>query len=91
VPQHGETPLWRAATRGYDSIVRILVEAGADVAAKSEVSERRVVGDGHRLGQSRDFGEWGQPSGEPHSPVWNAPLLAVADRCDLQTKRTPMS
>ena len=64
VPQDGETPLWRAAKNGHDSVVRVLVEAGADGAVESKVIGRRVVGDGHMLGLSRDFGEWGQPLDE---------------------------
>ena len=89
-PQNGRTPLHAAAYQGHDAVVRVLVEVGADVTAKDKVSERRVGGDGHMLSKRRDFSEWGQPSGEPQSPAWNARLLAVADRCDLQTKRTPM-
>jgi hypothetical protein len=68
---------------GHDAVLRVLVEAGADVTAKNNGSERRVGGDGHMLGERRGFSEWGQPSGEPQSPARNARLLAVADRCDL--------
>jgi len=89
-PQSGSTPLHIAACQGHAAVVRVLVEVGADVTAKNKVGERRVGGDGHMLSKRRDFLEWGQPSGEPQSPAWNARLLAVADRCDLQTKRTPM-
>jgi hypothetical protein len=56
-PQDGDTPLHLAAMYGYPEVVRALVEAGADITAKNKVSERRGGGFGHRLGQSRDFGE----------------------------------
>jgi hypothetical protein len=40
-------------------VVRVLVEARADVTAKNKVRERRVGGDGHMLGERRGFSEWG--------------------------------
>ena len=89
-PQSGRTPLHTAAYQGHDAVVRVLVEVGADVTVKDKVSERRVGGDGHMLSQRRYFSEWGQPAGEPQSPAWNARLLAVSERCDLQTERTPL-
>ena len=74
-PQDDSTPLHIAANRGHDAVVRILVEAGADVTAKDKVSERRVGGDGQMLSMRRDCSEWGQPLGEPQSPAWNADCL----------------
>jgi hypothetical protein len=79
-PQNGATPMFVAAQKGHLEVVRALVEAGADITAKNEVSERRVGGEGHMLGQSRDFGEWWQPSGEPQPPAWHARLLSGANR-----------
>ena len=43
-PQGGWTPLHCAAKRGHDSVVLFLVEKGADVTAKTQVSVRRVGG-----------------------------------------------
>jgi len=40
--QHGWTPLYRAAHKGYDAVVLALVEAGADINAKTKVSETGV-------------------------------------------------
>ena len=59
-PQSGETPLHIAASRhteGNIEVVRALLEAGADITAKNNVSERRVGGEGQRIRERRDFGE----------------------------------
>ena len=40
-PQSGDAPLHLAAVKGHAAVVRVLVEAGADVTAKNKVSERR--------------------------------------------------
>jgi len=49
--QDGSTPLHAAARRGNDKVVRFLVEEGADVIAKTKVSERRVGGERKGLGE----------------------------------------
>jgi len=56
-PQNGWTPLHAAAMQGQSAVVRFLVEKGADVTAKTKVSERRVGGERKGVGERRGFGE----------------------------------
>ena len=56
-PQDGETPLYIAAEKGHLEVARVLLEAGADITANDNVSERRVGGEGQRIRESMDFGE----------------------------------
>jgi len=51
-PQNGETPLYAAAKQGQRAVLLFLVEKGADVTAKTKVSERRVGGE--RKGVERE-------------------------------------
>jgi len=56
------TPLHIAVRKARTSqahleVARVLLEAGADITAKTNVSERRVGGEGHRIRDSIDFGE----------------------------------
>ena len=48
-PQHGFTSLHSAVDRDHLEMARVLLEAGADVTAKCNVSERRVGGEGQRI------------------------------------------
>ena len=45
-PQVGWTPLHMAADSGNLEVARALVQAGADITAKNNVSEREVGGEG---------------------------------------------
>ena len=61
-PQNGLTPLLVAAGVGDLNVVRSLMEAGADITAKTEKVSGRSVGDGGLGTRSRrDFGEGWQP------------------------------
>ena len=57
VPQLGTTPLHDAAGQGHPEVVKLLLEAGADITAKTEVSERSVGDGGLGIRTRRDFGE----------------------------------
>ena len=52
------TPMAIAASKGHLAVVRSLVNAGADIAAKVKVSERRVGGKRQRIRLKKDSGEW---------------------------------
>ena len=47
-----------AAGNGHLAVVRSLVNAGAGIAAKVKVSERRVGGKRQRIRLKKDSGEW---------------------------------
>ena len=57
-PQEGVTPLSIAAREGHLKVARALLQAGADITKKDNVSERRVGGKGQRIQASIDFGEF---------------------------------
>jgi hypothetical protein len=68
--QSGATPLFMAAQFGQGAVVRTLVEAGADITAKSNVSKRRVEGGGHGGRRVQRFrGKVMDSLVEPHTPV----------------------
>ena len=52
------TPLSIAAREGHFKVAWVLLEAGADIAKKDNVSERRVGGKGLRIQASMDFEEF---------------------------------
>jgi len=56
--QYGRMPLFVATKLGFLDIGRVLLEAGADITAKDNVSERRVGGEGQRIRASRDLGRF---------------------------------
>jgi len=56
-PQYGRTPLHAAAMGDHLEVARVLLEAGAGITAKDNVSERRVGGEGQRIRESIGFGE----------------------------------
>jgi len=56
-PQNGCTPLYAAAQNGHEEAVHFLVEAGADLTAKSNVSGWRLGGKRQEVGERRDYGE----------------------------------
>ena len=55
-PQNGRAPLHCAAWNGNLEVARALLEARADITAKTMVSEGGVGGEGQRIRESRDFG-----------------------------------
>ena len=56
-PQNGRMPLHIAAHEGLPKLVKQLLEAGADIAAKDTVSGRSVGYGGLEVRTSRNFGE----------------------------------
>ena len=56
-PQYGRTPLHAAAMGDHLEVARVLLDAGADIIAEDNVSERRVAGEGQRIRGSADLGE----------------------------------
>ena len=77
-PQHGWTPLHCAAWIGHPEAARALLEAHADITAKTNVSEGGVGGEGQRIRESRDF-ERGIVTalGELHTPARRERLLSA--------------
>jgi hypothetical protein len=51
-PQDGVTPLLVAAANGHLPVVRFLVEKGADITAKTNVSGMRVGGERQWIGEN---------------------------------------
>ena len=57
VPQGGGTPLHIAANMGHPEVVKLLLEAGADITAKNPVSERSMGDGGLGIRTRRGVGE----------------------------------
>ena len=55
-PQDGMTPLHFAVMNRLPEVAQALLDAGADITAKNNVSEGRVGGEGQRIRERRGFG-----------------------------------
>ena len=79
--QGGYTPLLIAAGTGHAEVVKLLLEACADITAKDNTVSGEGVGDGGLGIRMRgDFRENWLPWSDPRRPARNRPLLSGTDK-----------